>query len=203
MKIALIGASGNAGSRIQTELVQRGHSVTAIVRHPERVQAMRGVTAVQGDVFDEEGLVSSLAAHDAVISSVPFRASEPSILIRAVHRSGARRYLVVGGAGCLEVAPGLKLMDAPGFPDEYKGESAAGGAFLTLLQTEDELDWSFVCPSAIFHPGERTANFRIGTDRLLSDECGNSSISYEDFAVAIVNELENPSHRRKRFTVGY
>src|SRR5260370_19746218 len=123
MKVALIGASGHAGSRILAELVSRGHTVTAIVRNPDRVEAQPGVTAVRGDVFDGAGLAHLLKGHDAVVSSVHFLASDPKTLVEAVRASGAKRYIVVGGAGSLEVAPGLKLVDAPNFPALYKDEA--------------------------------------------------------------------------------
>lgn len=202
MKVALIGATGNAGSRILSELSQRGHTVTAIVRNPERVPAQKGVTAEKGDVFDQDGLVALLKGHDAVISSVHFTASDPRRLIEAVRASGVKRYLVVGGAGSLEVAPGLKLIDAPNFPAEYKQEAAAGSAFLDLLRGESELDWTFLSPSAMFVPGKRTGTFRLGANQLLANEQG-SSISFEDYAIALVDELEKPAHSRQRFTVGY
>jgi putative NADH-flavin reductase len=120
-----------------------------------------------------------------------------------VQQARTPRYLVVGGAGSLEVAPGVKLYDSPQFPPEYKPEAVKGGDFLNLLRNERTLAWTFLSPSALFGPGERTAKFRLGTDQLLADDQGNSSISYEDFAVALVDELEKPAHTRQRFTVGY
>lgn len=202
MKIALIGASGSAGTRILAELTKRGHSVTAIVRHPERVPAGSNVRAVKGNADDENGLSKLLAGHDAVISSVRFAASDAAKLIGAVRASGVRRYLVVGGAGSLEVAPGRKLVDTPEFPEAHKAEAKAGDVFLDHLKKETALDWTFLSPSARFAPGERTGKFRIGGDQLLATEKG-SSISMEDFAVAMVDELENPKHSGRRFTVGY
>ena len=202
MKIALIGASGNAGSRILDELVRRGHSVTAIVRNPEKIAPNPKVTARAGDVFDQAGLASLLKGNDAVISAVHFTASDPRKLIEAVRAAGVNRYLVVGGAGSLEVAPGHKLIDTPEFPAIYKAEAAAGGVFLDLLREEKELNWTFLSPSAMFVPGERTGKFRLGTDQLLSNENG-SSISFEDYAIALADEIEKPVHSRRRFTVGY
>ena len=202
MKIALIGATGNAGSRILSELSQRGHQVTAIVRKPEAVPALPGVTAVKGDVYDQAGLAKLLAGHDAVISSVHFTASDPRKLIEAVRASGVKRYLVVGGAGSLEVAPGVKLIDTPEFPAIYKAEASGGNVFLDLLYGEKELDWTFLSPSAMFVPGERTGKFRLGKNALLTNDKG-SSISFEDYAIAFADELESPRHSRQRFTVGY
>ena len=202
MKIALIGATGNAGTPLLNELIRRGHEVTAIVRHPEKIAAHPKVTARKGDVLDQQGLATLLMGHDAVISSVHFSASDPKKLIEAVRASGVKRYLVVGGAGSLEVAPGKKLIDTPEFPPQYKTEAAAGGVFLDLLKQEKELDWTFLSPSALFIQGERTGKFRLGADQLLTTDKG-SSISFEDYAIAMVDEIEKPAHSRRRFTVGY
>lgn len=203
MKIALIGATGFIGSRLLTELSTRGHKVTAIVRNPEKAPALAGVTAAKGDVFDKDGLAALLAGHDAVISAVHFSASDPAALIAAVKQSGVKRYLVVGGAGSLEVAPGVKLFDTPEFPAIYLDEARKGGAFFDLLKQENGLDWTFLSPSALIAPGERTGKFRLGKDQLLVDAAGKSAISAEDYAIALVDELEEPANIRQRFTVGY
>ena len=202
MTLALIGASGNAGSRILKELSDRGHQVTAIARHSERIAVLPGVTAVQGDVHDQAQLTALLKGHDTVISAVHFSASDARVLIDAVKAAGASRYLVVGGAGSLEVAPGVTLVSTPEFPEIYKAEALKGLEFLELLRKEPALDWTFLSPSAMFVPGERSGKFRLGKDQLLSNEQG-SSISYEDYAIALVDEIETPAHRRQRFTVGY
>ena len=203
MKIAVIGASGNAGSRISAELARRGHSVTAIARHPEKIAAQANVTPTRGDVMDQAGLARLLAGHDAAISSVHFLASDPAKLIGAAKESKVGRYLVVGGAGSLEVAPGVRLVTTPGFPVVYKAEAEKGAAFLDLLRAEKELNWTFLSPSALFTAGERTGKFRLGIDQLLTAADGKSSISFEDFAVALADEIERPAHIRQRFTVGY
>jgi putative NADH-flavin reductase len=202
MKVALIGASGQAGSRILAELTRRGHQVTAIARHPEKIAAGSNVVAKKGDVFSKPGLAALLKGHDAVISAVRFAASEPKLLIEAVKDSGVKRYFVVGGAGSLEVAPGKKLMDTPEFPPAYKPEASEGGEFLDLLRKEKKLEWTFLSPSAMVGPGERTGKFRLGKDQLLTHGKG-SNISWEDYAIAAVDELERPAHFRERFTVGY
>jgi putative NADH-flavin reductase len=202
MRIALIGATGNIGSRILAELASRGHSVTAIARNVEKVPATPGVTAQRGDAGDEDALAGLLLGHDAVISSVHFTQSDPRKLIAAVKAAGVPRYLVVGGAGSLEVAPGKRLVDVPQFPAEYKQEALAGAAFLDLLRDETALDWTFLSPPALIVPGERTGTFRLGTDQLLADAKGDSRISMEDYAIALVDELETPRHSRRRFTVG-
>jgi uncharacterized protein len=203
MKIAVIGASGNAGSRITTELARRGHSVTAIARNHEKIAAQANVTPTRGDVMDQAGLARLLAGHDAAISSVHFLASDPAKLIGAAKESKVGRYLVVGGAGSLEVAPGVRLVTTPGFPVAYKAEAEKGAAFLDLLRAEKELNWTFLSPSALFTAGERTGKFRLGIDQLLTAADGKSSISFEDFAVALADEIERPAHIRQRFTVGY
>jgi uncharacterized protein len=203
MKVALVGASGNAGSRILAELTRRGHQVTAIARNPERIVAGANVRAVKGDADDAEALAKLVAGHDALISAIHFIASDPRKLIAAAKASGVPRYIVVGGAGSLEIAPGARLVDQPTFPAAYKKEALAGGEFLALLQAEPALNWTFLSPAALFTAGERTGRFRLGTDQLLTAADGKSWISFEDFAVALVDELEKPAHERKRFTVGY
>jgi uncharacterized protein len=202
MKVAIVGASGNGGSRILAELVRRGHQVTGIARNPEKIPQLEGVTAKKGDVFDKAGLASLLKGHDAVLSAVHFNASDPKTLIEAVKTSGVKRYFVVGGAGSLFVKPGVRVIDTPEFPAAYKDEATKGGEFLDLLRNETELDWTFLSPSALIAPGERTGKFRLGKDDLLVNEKG-SSISWEDYAIAAADELEKPAHIRQRFTVGY
>ncbi|WP_319582585.1 NAD(P)-dependent oxidoreductase [uncultured Pseudodesulfovibrio sp.] len=200
--VALIGASGNVGTRLLKELTARNHTVTGIARHPEKIVKLDGVTPVKGDVHDKESLSALLKGHDAVISAVRFVDTDPAELIQAVKDSGVKRYLVVGGAGSLEVAPGEKVIDQPDFPEEYKAEASKGVDFLEYIKTVDDLDWTFLSPSAVFGPGARTGNFRLGKDQLLATDAG-SSISFEDFAIAMVDELEDPAHTGERFTVGY
>jgi putative NADH-flavin reductase len=203
MKIAVVGASGNAGSRIVAELSRRGHHVTAIARNPDKIAAQPQVTAVQGDAHDQAALTELLRGHDVAVSSIHFLASDPAKLIGAAKASGVGRYLVVGGAGSLEVGPGVRLVTTPGFPAQYKAEAEKGAAFLDLLTLEKDLNWTFLSPSALFTAGERTGKFRLGTDQLLTGSGGKSWISFEDFAVALADEIERPAHIRKRFTVGY
>ena len=203
MKIAVVGASGNAGSRIVAELARRGHAITAIARHPEKIAPQPGVTPTRGDVMDQGSLTRLLAGHDAAVSSVHFLDFDPVKLIGAVKDSKVGRYLVVGGAGSLEVAPGVRLVTTPGFPVAYKAEAEKGAAFLDLLAGETQLNWTFLSPQALFTAGERTGKFRLGTDQLLTAADGKSWISFEDFAVALADEIERPAHIRKRFTVGY
>jgi hypothetical protein len=203
MKIAVTGASGRAGSAITAELARRGHSVTAIARNPDRIARLANVTAVAGDANDQTALAKLWAGHDAAVSSIHFTASDVETLIGAARDSAVPRYLVVGGAGSLEVAPGVRLVTTPNFPAQYKAEAEKGAAFLDRLQREKALNWTFLSPSALFEPGSRTGKFRLGDDQLLVDSAGKSSISFEDFAVAMADEIERPAHIRKRFTVGY
>ncbi|KMO19833.1 NAD(P)-dependent oxidoreductase [Methylobacterium platani] len=199
-KVAVIGATGNVGARLVAELAARSHRVTAIARNPRA--AAPQITPAAGDVRDPAGLSRLIAGHDAVVSAVRFRDTDPAALIGAVRDSGVSRYLVVGGAGSLEVAPGQRLVDQPDFPAAYRDEALRGAAFLDALRRVADLDWSFLSPSALIEAGERTGRFRLGRDALLVGETG-SRISYEDYAVALVDEIERPAHLRQRFTVGY
>ena len=203
MKIALIGATGIVGTRLISELRRRGHQVTAIARHPEKLDRQDGVNPAVGDVQNENALAAVLAGHDVAIHSVKFLSSDPAKVIAATKAAKVPRLLVVGGSGSLEVAPGLTLVNSPGFPPEYKPETLAGVKFLDVLREEKELDWTFLSPSSLFAPGTRTGKFRLGKDELLVGADGQSRISTEDFAIALVDELERPKHSRERFTVGY
>jgi len=203
MKIVLIGVTGNVGTRLTAELLRRGHQVTGIARNPSMAASRPGLSVKEGDVKDEAKLAQLLRGHDVVIHSVKFESTDVNSVIGATKKAGVRRLLVVGGAGSLEVAPGLQLLDAPDFPAIYKAEAQAGREFLTVLRGEKELDWTYVSPSAFFAPGERTGKFRIGQDQLLVSSSGESKISMEDFAIAFADEIEQPKHSRQRFTVGY
>jgi putative NADH-flavin reductase len=202
MKVAVIGASGRGGSRIVEELTRRGHQVTAIARNLDKIPGGPNVTKQPGDINDA-GLADLLKGHDAVVSAVRFTQSDPDLLIGAVKKSGVKRYLVMGGAGSLEVAPGKKLIDTPQFPEAAKPEASRGGIFLDKLRQQDDLDWTFLSPAALIEIGQRTGKFRLGGDQLLKDADGKSRITFEDFAIAMVDEVEKPKHSRRRFTVGY
>jgi uncharacterized protein len=203
MKIAIIGGTGNAGSRILKEALARGHSVTAIARNPEKAPKEAKVIAKAGDLNDPKALGAVLKGHDAIVSSARFRNAPAQALIDAVKESGVKRLFVVGGAGSLEVAPGKALMDTSNFPEMAKPEAGAGRQYLEALKKEPALDWSFLSPSALFTAGERTGKFRLGGDQLLTGADGKSWISFEDFAIAALDELEKPKHLRQRFTIGY
>lgn len=203
MKVTVLGASGRVGSEIVKELARRGHQVTGVARRPDRVPAGAGVTAVAGNVNQPATLAPALVGADAVVSAVMFVDSDPALLIQAIKNAGVPRYLVVGGAGSLEIASGQRLVDTPDFPKAYKAEALAGGRFLNALRAEPELNWTFLSPSALFDGSERTGVFRLGGDALLTDAQGNSRISFPDYAIAMADEIETPRHPRARFTVGY
>lgn len=213
MKVALIGASGNVGSAIRDEALSRGHQVTAIVRHPEKITVKnKNLTVVKGDVL--EGKVDALVkGHDAVISAYNPGWANPNIapdttkayaaIIAGVKKAGVKRLLVVGGAGSLEASPGVQVIDTMQVPDLIKGAILALREVLYTLRKEKDLDWVFLSPAATLAPGERTGKFRLGKDQVVKDKNGDSKISVPDYAVAMVDELEKPKHSRERFTLGY
>ncbi|HEV2611522.1 MAG TPA: NAD(P)-dependent oxidoreductase [Noviherbaspirillum sp.] len=203
MHIAIVGATGNVGKRITAEALARGHHVTAISRNPDNSGDNEQLRSVHGDAHKPMALAQSLAGHGAVVSAVMFLQSDPAQLVDAVRASGVKRYLAVGGAGSLEVAPGRLNIDEPDFPAFAKAEAARGKAFLDYLREVRDLDWTFLSPSSIFTAGKRTGVFRLGKDALLTGADGKSWISYEDYAVALLDEIERPQHIRERFTVGY
>lgn len=203
MNIALIGVTGRVGSRLLAELLRRGHRVTGIARDTGKLAGQPGLVLKNAGADQPAQLAPLLAGHDAVISALKFATSEAAVLLAAVKQAGVRRLLVVGGAATLEVAPGHVLLDTPGFPAAYRPEAEGGRRFLDTLRGEHDLDWTFLSPSAEFAPGERTGSFRVGDDALLTDAGGKSWISMEDYAIALVDELETPKHLRQRFTAGY
>ena len=213
MKIALIGATGFVGTAILQEALNRGHEVTAIARNPEKVHAHRKVHAQKGDVYNEDDVARFVAGHDAVISAFNPGWSNPDIynqqvkgtraIINGVKKAGLKRLLFVGGAGSLEVSPGVQSVDLPVFPAEYRQGALATREAFTMLRREPGLEWSFLSPSADLFPGPRTGKFRLGTDQLLKDATGQSRISVQDYAMAMIDEVEKPNHIRRRFTVGY
>jgi len=201
MKIALIGATGNVGQRIVKEATDRGHEVVAIARDPSKLPPQSGVTPVQADLSDDARLQAAIAGADVVVLSVRFQDLDYAKLFTALR--SAPRVLVVGGAASLEVAPGEALIDTPGFPEFIKVEAEPARRALNWLKGEKELNWTFLSPSVFFGAGERTGKFRLGLENLLTADDGKSHISYEDYAVALLDEIEAPKHIRQRFTVGY
>ncbi len=213
MKVALLGATGFVGSALLKEALDRGHTVTAIVRHPEQLAARESLSAKAGDVYDTSSLVTLIQSNDALISAFNPGWKNPSLyadqvrgtasIIAAVKQAGIKRVLWVGGAGGLEIKPGVLVIDGPDMPDWVKPGALATIDALEQLRKEPELDWSFLAPSATLKPEQRTGRFRLGNDQLLVDAAGHSEISVQDYAVAMIDELENPTHIRQRFTVGY
>jgi hypothetical protein len=205
MKVAVVGATGNAGSRIVRELASRGHEITAVARKVDEADLPDGVTRKAVDADDIDALADAIRGSDVVVSSLKFATSDPDQLIRAVRQSGVPRYLIVGGAATL-TAPGsnTRIIDSGQIPEEWMPEVGGGAKFLDRLKAEPEgLNWTFLSPSMFFGPGERTGKFRLGKEELLTAEDGKSSISYEDYAIALADEVEEPKHPRQRFTVGY
>ncbi len=213
MKIALIGATGFVGSAVLKEALERGHEVTAIARHPEKIKPQAKLRPQKGDVYNADEVARLVAGHGAVISAFNPGWSNPDIysqqvkgtraIIDGVKKAGVKRLLFVGGAGSLEVKPGLQLIDSPDFPKEWKQGSLGAREALSILRKEAGLEWTFLSPSAALEPGQRTGKFRLGTDQLLRDAKGESRISVEDLATAMIDEMERPQHVRQRFTVGY
>lgn len=203
MKIAVIGAAGNVGQRLVKEATDRGHNVTAIGPNQSKLDGLETAATACASMQDTEAMATALKDHDVVISTVRFVHYEPSELVDAVRASGVSRLAVVGGAGSLTSPSGGLVIDGPNFPDAAKPEARAGGKVLDALLGETEIDWTYLSPSAVFTAGERTGKFRLGQETLLIDEDGKSHVSFEDFAVAMLDEIETPRHSRQRFTVGY
>ncbi len=216
MKIAVFGVTGNIGRRVAAEAQRRGHQVLGVVRDPARVkEEVPGVTLVQGDATDAASVAGVARGADAVLGAVsprpgttgvaPKLADASRALIAGAREAGVKRLLVVGGAGSLEVAPGVALMDTPGFPAAYLAEATEGRESLQVFRggEAEGLDWSYVSPAAEIGPGERTGAYRTTLDQFLADEHGRSRISFEDFAVALVDEIETPKHIGRRFGVAY
>jgi uncharacterized protein len=215
VRVAIIGATGLLGVGMVPEAASRGHRVIAICRHPEQVPLRENVTAVACDIFETAQLTTILAGQDAVIHSYSPRRdhdtdrSGPHIaatrsIIAATRIAGVKRLLAVGGAGTLLLPDGSKVMESANFPPEYMESAISTGEVLTILKTEaDDLDWTFLSPSLFFDERGRSGLFRLGLDEALFDANGKSTISIEDYASAMIDELETPRHSRRRFTVGY
>jgi uncharacterized protein len=210
MNVALYGASGMIGSRILKELISRGHKVTVVARDPGKIPATANVKVVKGNVLDAESVASAVKGADAVISSYgPGSQDQQKLmedstraLIAGVKKAGVKRFLMVGGAGSLMVAPGVDLIDSGHLPEEYMTIAIAHRDALKILR-ESDLDWTSLSPAGFIQPGERTGKFRLGGESLVADAQGNSQISAEDYAVALVDELEHPKHIKQRFTLAY
>jgi putative NADH-flavin reductase len=203
MKLILLGATGQVGSRLLNEALARGHSVTGVARYVDSLPTHPTLELKKADATDYTQLPAILTGHDAVISALPFRNFAGNTFVSAVKAARVDRLLVVGGAGSLEIAPGQALVDTPDFPTEYKTEALAGRDFLNVLRATTELNWTFLSPSAFLHDGPRTGKFRLGKDTLLVAPDGQSHISIADYAIAFLDEVERAQHTHSRFTVGY
>ncbi|WEK19990.1 MAG: NAD(P)H-binding protein [Candidatus Pedobacter colombiensis] len=216
MKTVLIGASGFVGASILNELLNRGHEVTAIVRHAEKITTKNDKLIVKAiDVLNTDELTAAIQGADAVISAYNAGWSNPSLYIdfiagseaiqKAVKASGVKRLIIIGGAGSLEI-DGEQLVDGPDFPEAYKAGATAARDYLNTIKQEKDLQWTFFSPAIEMHPGidkGRTAQYRLGQNSPVFDETGRSSLSVQDLAVAIVDELEQNKHLQQRFTAGY
>ncbi|GAA4199780.1 NAD(P)-dependent oxidoreductase [Pedobacter jeongneungensis] len=215
MKVALVGASGFVGKAVLGELLQRNHQVTAIVLTQEEIAPQKGLDLIVGNVEDTDSFSNSVSGHDAVISAFNAGWKNPHLyqdflkgsrsIQEGVIRSGVQRLLVSGGAGSLFLQ-GKQLVDLPEFPEQWKAGATAARDYLNELQQEEKLDWVFVSPAIEMHPGtsgHRKGTYRLGGDEPVFDQDGNSVISVEDLAVAIVDELEEPKYNKERFTVAY
>ena len=213
MRVVIIGASGMVGSAIRDEALARGHKVTAIVRNPEKIAVKNpSLTVVKGDVL-KDSVGNLVRGQDAVISAYNPGWTNPNIaddtikayqaIIDGVKKADVKRLLVVGGAGSLEASPGVQLIDTLKVPDLTRGAILALREVLYTLRKEKGLDWTFLSPAANFVPGTRTGKFRLGKDQVVKDDKGESKISVQDYAVAMIDELEKPQHSRQRFTLAY
>lgn len=213
--VVLIGASGFVGNAILNELLSRGHKVTAVVRNPEKINVSNSnLEIVKADIADTNAMVGICKGKEAIISAYNPGWTNPDIyeetlrnyplILEAAKQSGAKRLLCVGGAGTLFCAPGLRVVDSGAIPDAIMGGVKSLGEFyLNTLMNEKDIDWIFFSPAGTLESGKRTGKFRLGKDDLIIDENGISHISVEDYAVAMVDELENPKHHCERFTIGY
>ena len=206
MNVILYGASGNAGSRILSELTSRGHQVTAVVRNPEKLQSVK---SLRDDLSSADRIVEIIHGADAVVSAYapPQNDTDQLLgvmerLIEAVRKAGVPRLLVVGGAASLEVAPGVTLLASGHLPEAWVSIATSHAKALEILKNSD-INWTYFSPAAYFGPGQQTGKFRLGKDTLIANEKGESRISLEDYALALVDELEKPVHERARFTIGY
>lgn len=213
--VVLIGASGFVGNAILNELLSRGHKVTAVVRNPKKINVTNSkLEIVKTDVSDTNVMIEICKGKEAIISAYNPGWANPDIyeetlrnyplILEAAKRSGAKRLLCVGGAGTLFCAPGLRVVDSGAIPDAIMdGVKSLGEFYLNTLMNEKTIDWIFFSPAGTLESGKRTGKFRLGKDDLIVDENGISHISVEDYAVAMVDELENPKHHYERFTIGY
>ncbi len=213
MKISILGATGFVGKVLVSEALMRQHQVTAISRHSNQLPQHAHLIAESGDILDVPWLISRLKGQDAVISAFNGGWSNPNLysdtvagnnaILEAVKKAGVKRFVVVGGAGSLEIAPGVLLLDSPDFPANIRPGAQAVKEFKTTLESIDTLDWTFVSPAAMLEAGARTETFRLGGKQLLMNGNTPAKISVQDLAVAILDEVEHPQFIRQQFTAAY
>lgn len=216
MKLVVFGATGNIGQRVVAEALRRGHEVVGVVRDPDAVQSPDNrVRLVKGDATNADSVAKIARGADAVVSAisprpnarglpVPSLAANSRALIKGLRTAGVKRILYVGGASSLEVAPGKALADTPDFPEIYREEAREGREALGIWRNEAKgLDWTYLSPAAEIAPGQRTGRYRTTDEQLLVDDKGRSFITLEDYAVAVLDELEGSKHIAKRFGVAY
>ncbi len=213
--VVIIGASGFVGTAIVEEALTRGYQVKGIVRNPEKVTISNpNLKLIKADIMDAESLTELLKGEESVISAYNPGWTNPEIyddtlkgytsILKAAKNAGVKRLLIVGGAGSLYVAPNVRVMDTSTFPQEIlPGVKGLAKVLTDFLLPEKDIDWVFFSPAGNIFPGERTAKFRLGKDNLIVDNDGNSNISVQDYAVAMIDELENANHHQERFTIGY
>jgi putative NADH-flavin reductase len=209
MNVVVYGATGHSGSEIVKELLARGHKVTAVARKVDSLKAQPGLTVKTDDLSNVDSIAAIIKGADAVVNAYAPPVDNPDALlgvterqIEAVKKAGGPRLLVVGGAGLLEVAPGVTLIKSGYLPAEYLPIATSHEKALAILRGSD-INWTYLSPGAYFVPGERTGKFRLGTKELVSDAKGESKISFADYAIALVDEIEKPAHERASFSVGY
>lgn len=215
MKIALIGATGFVGTELLNELLSRGHQVTALARDPAKLAAREGLTVVAADAYDAAQVAQAVEGHDVVLNAFNPGWNDPQLyqrfidgshaILAGVKRANAKRLVVIGGAGSLFVAPGVQLVDTPSFKDHVPPNIVPGAQaardILGEFRNETAVNWTFVSPPAFLQPGTRTGAYRLGQEQLLMNGEQPAGISVQDFAVAVVDEVEQPKHSRQRFTV--
>lgn len=213
MKVALIGATGFVGSALLEEMAHRGYQVTAIARAIDKISVKNDkIKAVAADVTDKKALADILKGNDVVLSAFNAGWSNPNIyddflkgskaIQQATKDAGVKRYLVIGGGGSLYI-DGKQIVDGPDFPPQFKAGATAARDYLNILKEEKELDWTFYSPALDMYPGERTGKYRLGTESPVFNDKGDSELTVQDTAVAVIDELENHKFSRQRFTAGY
>ena len=216
MKVVVIGATGFVGQNLVEEFKNRGHQVVAIAKDTSLVPNKGNVTSINVDIKDVNALATVLKGNDVVISAFNAGWTNPNLyndflsgskaIQEAVKASGVKRFIVIGGAGSLYIAPNTQVVDTPDFPKEYYAGASAARDYLNIIKEEKKIDWTFFSPALEMHPGitiNRTGKYRLGLDNPVFNTEGRSILSVEDVAVVIADEVENPKHSQVRFTAGY